>query len=261
MRNAPIIIKKISGHGGHNGGAWKVAYADFVTAMMALFIVLWLLNSSKQCRWPWGEISGIRRVIPNRWEARCAAPGRTWDLKKDMSKIKEALLNQIKSLPDFEKLKSHIDMTITDEGLRIELTEGEKGDVLRVGQRRAKPQRQGVSAFPADEVGKLPNHVSIEGHTDSKPYSGRTDRLQQLGAFCRSRQRGPQAIMQSSGLQQQQVSQVRGFADQRPRPNSSPDDPANRRISLIVEYLSKEVPAGEKSNAPQGGIVVKTAEP
>ncbi len=261
MRNAPIIIKKISGHGGHNGGAWKVAYADFVTAMMALFIVLWLLNSSKQVQVAVGgyfrDPSGNSKQVGS----TLRGAGENLDLKKeDMSKIKEALLNQIKSLPDFEKLKSHIDMTITDEGLRIELTEGEKGTFFELGSAVPSPSGKEFLLSLADEVGKLPNHVSIEGHTDSKPYSGGLTGYSNWELSV-DRANAARKIMQSSGLQQQQVSQVRGFADQRPRPNSSPDDPANRRISLIVEYLSKEVPAGEKSNAPQGGIVVKTAEP
>jgi chemotaxis protein MotB len=120
--NGPIIIKKVSGHTGHHGGAWKVAYADFVTAMMALFIVLWLMNSSKQVQEAVGgyfkDPSGSSKQVGSTMRGA----GENLDLRKeDMNKIKEALLKQVESLPDFEKLKKHIDMTITSEGLRIEL--------------------------------------------------------------------------------------------------------------------------------------------
>jgi chemotaxis protein MotB len=155
-----------------------------------------------------------------------------------MKKIKEALAKQIKTLPDFEKLKNHIDMTITSEGLRIELTEGEKGTFFELGNALPSPSGKELLVALAKEVGKLPNNVSIEGHTDSMPYSGG---LTGYSNWELSVDRGNAArrIMESSGLQTEQVSQVRGFADRRPRMNQSRDDPSNRRISLIVEYLNK----------------------
>jgi chemotaxis protein MotB len=245
--NGPIIIKKISGHGGHHGGAWKVAYADFVTAMMALFIVLWLLNSSKQVQEAVGgyfkDPSGNSKMVGSTMRGS----GQNLDLRKeDMKKIKEALEKQIKTLPDFEKLKSHIDMTITAEGLRIELTEGEKGTFFELGSAVPSPSGKELLKALAQEVGILPNQVSIEGHTDSKPYSGG---LSGYSNWELSVDRGNAArrIMQSSGLQTKQIAQVRGFADQRPRDHNSPDDPANRRISLIVQYLSKGSAAEDNS--------------
>src|SRR5512133_23066 len=109
--NILIIVKKKGGHGGHHGGAWKVAYADFVTAMMALFIVLWLLNSSKQVQEAVGgyfkDPTGNSKMVGSNMRGA----GQKLDLhKEDMKKIKEALESQIRALPDFEKLKSHIDM-------------------------------------------------------------------------------------------------------------------------------------------------------
>jgi len=246
LPSAPIIIKKVSGHGGHNGGAWKVAYADFVTAMMALFIVLWLMNSSKQVQEAVGgyfkDPSGNSKMVGSTMRGA----GQNLELRKeDMSKIKDALLKQIKSLPDFEKLKSHIDMTITAEGLRIELTEGERGTFFESGSAVPSPSGKGLLIALAQEVGRLPNHVSIEGHTDSKPYSGGLTGYSNWELSV-DRANMARKIMQNSGLQEHQVSQVRGFADQRPRANDRSDDPANRRISLIVEYVNKEAATGEK---------------
>lgn len=245
MPNGPIIIKKVSGHGGHHGGAWKVAYADFVTAMMALFIVLWLLNSSKQVQEAVGgyfkDPSGNSKLVGSTMRGA----GQNLDLRKeDMSKIKDVLQKQIKSLPDFEKLKSHIDMTITSEGLRIELTEGERGTFFELGSASPSASGRELLVALAQEVGKLSNQVSIEGHTDSKPYSGGLTGYSNWELSV-DRANAARRIMQSSGLAAEQVSQVRGFADQHPRDKCTPDDPANRRISLIVEYLSKDASAGK----------------
>jgi chemotaxis protein MotB len=101
----------------------------------------------------------------------------------------------------------------------------------------------------AQEVGKLSNHVSVEGHTDSKPYSGGLSGYSNWELSV-DRANAARRIMQSSGLTEQQVSQVRGFADQHPRAGNSPDDPANRRISLIVEYLPTDAPPGTVPEAP-----------
>ena len=117
-----IILKKKGGHGGHHGGAWKVAYADFVTAMMSLFIVLWLLSSSK----PIQEAVGGYFRDPSGTAAKKgsinAGAGENFILTKDdMPKLKDQLEQKIREMNDFEKLKSHVEMTVTSEGLRIEL--------------------------------------------------------------------------------------------------------------------------------------------
>jgi chemotaxis protein MotB len=259
VANAPIIIKKKSGHGGHHGGAWKVAYADFVTAMMALFIVLWLLNSSKQVQEAVGgyfkDPSGNSKMVGSTMRGA----GQNLDLRKDdMKKIKEALEKQVKSLPDFEKLKQHINMTITAEGLRIELTESESGTFFELGSPVPSPTGIEMLKALAQEVGKLPNQVSVEGHTDSRPYSGGLSGYSNWELSV-DRANAARKIMQNSGIKEQQVSQVRGFADQRPRAKCSPDDPANRRISLIVEYLTRD--AHNESEAQGEAVESPNANP
>lgn len=249
MPDRPIIIKKISGHGGHHGGAWKVAYADFVTAMMAFFIVLWLLNASKQVQEAVGGYFKDPTGTSKKVGSSMQGSGQNLDLRKeDMKKIKEALEKKVKALPDFEKLKNHIEMTITSEGLRIELTEGDKGTFFELGSPVPSASGKELLVALAKELGKLPNQLSIEGHTDSKPYSGDLSGYSNWELSV-DRANAARKIMQSSGLQQKQVSQVRGFADQRPRDKSTADDPANRRISLIVQYRdqAKLDEAAEKS--------------
>src|ERR1700678_3365881 len=132
----PIIIKKVTGHGGHHGGPWKVAYADFVTAMMALFIVLWLMNSSKPVQ---EAVGGYFRDPRGMAQKKGTAMGGVGDAaplvkKEDMTKLKEDLLKAMEKLADFDKLKKQIDMTITPEGLRIELIEDPKGTFFENGK-------------------------------------------------------------------------------------------------------------------------------
>ena len=234
-----IIVRKQAAHAGHHGGAWKVAYADFVTAMMALFIVLWLLNSSKQVQEAVGgyfkDPSGTSKKVGT----NLVGSGENFSLSKDnMPKLKEELQKSIRQMSDFEKFKNQIEITITSEGLRIELLESETGTFFDSG--RPKPNKQGkeLLSMLAGELGKLPNRISIEGHTDSKPYAGVRD----YGNWELSADRANAArrLMQQAGVGQGQVSQVRGFADQSLRKKDSPLDPSNRRITLIVQYIVKD---------------------
>jgi chemotaxis protein MotB len=169
-----IIIKKKSAHGGHHGGAWKVAYADFVTAMMALFIVLWLLNTSKPVR---EAIAGYFRD-PAGTEGKLGTssegPGaQVVVAKDDMAKLKDELEKAISHMPDFNKLKDQIEIKVTAEGLRIELLESATRTFFDLGSPNPNQNGKELLNLLAGELGKLPNKISIEGHTDSKPYSGK----------------------------------------------------------------------------------------
>ena len=231
-----VIIKKKSGHGGHHGGAWKVAYADFVTAMMALFIVLWLMNASKQVQEAVGgyfkDPRGLAKVVGTNKNGT----GEFVALKKeDMQKLKDELLRSIHHLDPLDKLKNQIEITITQEGLRIELMESAKGTFFELGSAKPTPALIELLKVLSQELGKLPNNISIEGHTDSKPYSG--ERNYDNWDLSSDRANEARRIMQANGIHLGQVSQVRGFADQRLRLPKLPDDPSNRRISLIVQYL------------------------
>jgi len=168
-----IIIKKKGGHGGHHGGAWKVAYADFVTAMMALFIVLWLLNSSPKVQLAVGGYFRDPSGTAAKVGTSLAGTGENLQLsKQDMGKLKEELQKSIQKMNNLDKLKKNIEMTVTAEGLRIELLESEKGTFFDSGSSKLNQSGQELVTLLAAELGKVPNHVSIEGHTDSKPYAG-----------------------------------------------------------------------------------------
>src|SRR5580692_10281858 len=233
-----IILKKKGGHGGHHGGAWKVAYADFVTAMMALFIVLWLLNSSKQVQEAVGGYFKDPTGTSKKVGSNMQGPGENFILTRDnMPQLKEQLQKAMKQMTDFEKLKSHIEMTVTAEGLRIELSESESGTFFDSGSAQLKPDGAELLVTLAQELGNLPNKLSIEGHTDSQPYSpSATYGNWELSA---DRANAARRVMQANGIRADQVTQVRGFADQRLRKPVAPLDPANRRISVIVQYILK----------------------
>jgi chemotaxis protein MotB len=130
-----IIIKKKGGHAGHHGGAWKVAYADFVTAMMALFIVLWLLNSSKQVQEAVGGYFKDPTGTSKKVGSNMVGTGENFIVTKDnMPKLKDQLQKAMQQMSDFDKLKSHIEMTVTTEGLRIELSESASGTFFDSGR-------------------------------------------------------------------------------------------------------------------------------
>ena len=234
-----IIIKKKGGHGGHHGGAWKVAYADFVTAMMALFIVLWLLNSSQKVQKAVGgyfrDPSGNADLAGSDMQG----VGENFVITKDnMDQIKDQLEKTIREVPDFEKLKNNIDMTVTNEGLRIELTESATGTFFDSGSTKISVDGGGLLSALAGELGKLPNTIAMEGHTDSKPYSAASTYTN--WELSSDRANAARRLMLLHGIRTDQVTQVRGFADQRLRKKDAPLDPSNRRISLIVQYLPKK---------------------
>jgi chemotaxis protein MotB len=236
----PIIIKKKAGHGGHHGGAWKVAYADFVTAMMALFIVLWLMNSSKPIQEAVGGYFRDPKGVAQKKGTASGGAGEGAPVKKkeDMAKLKEDLLKVMEQLADFEKLKKQIAMTVTPEGLKIEMMEKPNGTFFENGKSQPTPSLQELLKVLSVEAGKLPNPVSIEGHTDSKPFSD----SETYGNWELSTDRANAArrIMQNSGLRPNQIVQVRGYADQDLRDPVHPADASNRRVTLIIQYVKTE---------------------
>jgi chemotaxis protein MotB len=232
----PIIIKKkVVGHGGSHGGAWKVAYADFVTAMMALFIVLWLLSSSEKVRQAVGgyfrDPSGRGKNVGTNMDGS----GRDMNvLKDDMSGLKEKLQSMIKLVPHFQKLQGNVELTITEEGLRIDLIEDSKGIFFESGKPQPSAIGKELLAALAKELGRLPNRILIEGHTDAQKYSG--SEVYSNWELSADRANEARRLMETSGLLPDQVAQIRGYADQDLRNKQNPEDPSNRRVSLIVRY-------------------------
>src|SRR6185312_986142 len=237
MEQAPIIvIKRKKQVHGHHGGAWKVAYADFVTAMMALFIVLWLLSSSEQVQKAVGgyfsEPTGAGKQVGNGLRG-VGGESLTIASKTDMSKLKDKLDQAVKQTAPFQKIKEHVMMTVTGEGLRVELTEGEQaGFFFQSGSPDPSGVGKDLLSTLAQEIGKLPNTVIIEGHTDNKALARKDYSNWELST---DRANSARRWMEQNGMRPDQVIQVRGYADQKPRDSKSADDPSNRRITVIIQ--------------------------
>lgn len=230
-----IIIKKKVNHGGHHGGAWKVAYADFVTAMMALFIVLWLLNSSVQVRKAISAYFQDPSGSGSHSGSASTGTGETVSVNKDnMTDLKEKLEQAMKKSPEFDKLKNYVQMSVTGEGLRVEMIESESGIFFESGSGKPNASGQDLIIRLGEELKKLPNDLMIEGHTDAKPFSRGGDYSN--WELSTDRANAARRLMEANGLPHGRVVQVRGFGDQNLHDKDNPEAASNRRISVIVRY-------------------------
>ncbi len=284
-KEQPIIIKKVKkgGHGGHHGGAWKVAYADFVTAMMAFFIVMWILASSEQVKQQvaayfqdpgaFNFLTGKRTIPidlqlqpePGKGEGEGkgksdqvfisfdnkngdTVKGATYikaikdsiDAAKKVEDIGNTLKKEVQRLlaerPELENILSSTNLEMTTEGLRIELIESSESLFFEVGSSKLKKEALELLTKLATEIGKLPNNVEVEGHTDSRAYSGKN--LYTNWELSADRANSARRILESKGLWEGQVVKVTGFADRKLRNPENPFDVTNRRISILIKQMS-----------------------
>jgi chemotaxis protein MotB len=261
-KSGPIIIvrKKVAGHDDEHGGAWKVAYADFVTAMMALFIVLWLLSASEKVQKAVGGYFQDPTGAGRQTGSTNAGVGETLTLNKtELEKLKDKLEEILRQVPALQNMQNQIKMTITNEGLRIDLLETQRGFFFETGNPKPTEAGRELLKVLATELSHLANKVAIEGHTDSTPY-GRADYSNwELSA---DRANAARRILEESGLGDGRISQVRGFADQRLLTKNDPTSPSNRRISIIVrnQGLDQQEQALAGSETPKPGEAPKPAE-
>jgi chemotaxis protein MotB len=284
-KEEPIIIKKKKGHGGHghHGGAWKVAYADFVTAMMAFFIVMWILASSQEVKQSissyfndpgafnfvtgertipidlglqpkqgkggeGGDKDGQKLVISFseelrdsvvqqlREKAKIDSTKAAEQVKKTGEELQNRLNNLLNKRPDLHDILTSIKIEITNEGLRIELIESSESVFFKIGSATLKSEAIELLQGLAREVGKLPNNVEIEGHTDGRAYSGKNDYTNwELSA---DRANSARRILEKTGFWEGQVTKVTGYGDRKLRNPSNPFDFSNRRISILIKQLS-----------------------
>ncbi len=241
---APIIvIKKKSAHHGHHGGAWKVAYADFVTALMALFIVLWLMNQSQQMRKAVAGYFNDPRGTGGLLGTEMSGSGpdvQTDENRRQLEQLKERLEKEIESKKELQKLSNQIEITITPEGLRIELVEGKNGTFFESGSAQLSANGQELLALLAAELRTLPNKLLIEGHTDAARYS--SDSAYSNWELSADRANAARRLLQQNGVRADQVTQIRGYADQMLRVKNNPYDPSNRRITILVKNAPNGTP-------------------
>jgi chemotaxis protein MotB len=241
-RRPIVVIKKKVVGGGHHGGAWKVAYADFVTALVALFIVLWLMNSTPQIKKAVGGYFSDPRGQANETGTDKLGAGSNISIDKSTvealkAKIEKAILQQ----RNLQMLSKQVEITVTGEGLRMELIEGKGGTFYDSGSPQLNGNGTELLKLIAAQLQGLPNKVTIEGHTDAQPYSGANGYTNwELSA---DRANAARRVLQEDGLEASRVSEVRGFADQMPRAGANPMDPSNRRIALVVKWV--ELPGAD----------------
>ncbi len=262
-QNKPvIIIKKKSGHGGHHGGAWKVAYADFVTAMMSLFIVLWLMNTTPKIR---KAVAGyFNNPRSDSHETGTDQSGSSANLpvtEKNVQDLKKRLQEAVRRMNDLKALQKQITITITPEGLRIDLLETKDGAFFDTGSAKLNQRGTELLTMLAQQLGTIPNRIEIEGHTDAQPYAN-PDGYDNWD-LSTDRANAARRVMQANGLRKNQVSEVRGYGDEDLRVPSNPLDPSNRRVTLIVQYLSvkpSDETAGGASPPGEAGSAAGAAE-
>jgi chemotaxis protein MotB len=246
-----IVKKKKHGHGGHHGGAWKVAYADFVTAMMAFFLVMWLVSQKAEVR---AAVAGYFRD-PGAFQSDSSrglftggrpgaeaggtppiaqSPIRDLDdaERQKLSAAAEHIRQQLMRSPQFANLRDQIEIRVTAEGLRIELVEKNGSSFFDNGSAVLRGESEQILSLIAHELTSLPNDLVVEGHTDSRPYVNGHD----YGNWELSSDRANAArrVMERTGLHSGQVRAVRGFADTELRFAHDPLDPRNRRVSILV---------------------------
>jgi chemotaxis protein MotB len=248
----PQIIKKIKkSHGGH-GGAWKVAYADFVTAMMALFIVLWVMSqsakvqkmvanyfknpigfSNKSASLLNGDNLSVLKV-DNKSDQQSAVQAhvREMEMLKEMG---ERLLGELSKDPTFKNITNQIKIEFVNEGLRIEIVESAKEFFFEIGTAKLTPQADLLLRKIGDQLAKLPNKITIEGHTDARPYSNDGKGYTNFELSADRANAARRALIESS-LKDSQIFSVKGYADRVLRDKSDPYNFVNRRISIIVKY-------------------------
>ncbi len=239
-----IIRKKISS-GRHHGGAWKVAYADFVTAMMALFIVLWINGQSSLIKAhvseyfidPVGYNQKVKTGVSPVQVVSDTSAGAKLNLDDEkalFAKLAERIKKDLNNKIQVDKLKNQITIEIVKEGLRIELLESRDAFFFDIGTAKLKPDAEEILSVLGAAIGQLPNHLIIEGHTDSRPYP-LTDGYTNF-ELSADRANAARRILIKKGVDTEHIDQVRGYANKMLRNSSDPYDVTNRRISIIVKF-------------------------
>jgi chemotaxis protein MotB len=261
-----VVVKKKHGLGGHHGGAWKVAYADFVTTMMALFIVLWIIGQNDNVKKAIAEyfrnpgafsstsratpVEGGAGLLPGEPREARESQAATSEAVREVREREEAALREaaakieklIEEGGEFAALRDQLRIELTDEGLRIEMMEQADRPFFHVGSavpmHPLKPLLESLQRI----LGVLPNHITIEGHTDARQYTERKNYSN--WELSGDRANSARRIMEGDGLPAGRIDRIVGHADRLLR---VPDDPlhaSNRRISLLVRREAAARAAG-----------------
>lgn len=279
MDKQPIIIKKVKkGHAGAHGGAWKVAYADFVTAMMAFFLLMWLLNMTSDEKKiklalyfqefsifekggapvetsPVGEPSVIPPILNKQTTGEASKNKVSGDEAGDASAKKqpapeekppeeevtdnnvymdkEQLKTELTAVIEkrLNELKDQVIVETFDKGVRVQLIDKQGNPLFAIGSSQPTAEAKKALRVLADSLKDLPNRIAIEGHTDSLAYAGTHYTNWELST---DRASAARKELEAAGLDSNRLVKVAGYAATIPLVKDKPDDPRNRRISILI---------------------------
>ena len=246
-----IIVKKIKKGGGHHGGSWKVAYADFVTAMMAFFLVMWIVGMDSDVKdlveGYFNNPVGFRQAFGagidpvSQGENPIASELQRMPLfirqmeERRFNAVRDDILEGLEGLSGVEDFGSQIEVVVTPDGLRIELREGRSGETFfTFGSDAVKPAAIEALRVVSTNVAELPNPLVIEGHTDAASYGTPSYTNWELSV---DRANAARRILVDAGLSPGRVQEVRGHADRDPLVPDNVLDPSNRRVTILIPYL------------------------
>ncbi|PJA95437.1 MAG: chemotaxis protein MotB [Ignavibacteriales bacterium CG_4_9_14_3_um_filter_34_10] len=250
----PIIFKKVKKGGeGHHGGAWKVAYADFVTAMMALFIVLWVLNQSEDVKKavsnyfkdPTGYSQYGKNIIigqssgfmPKKGTDLHTGKGKSKEeQKKKFEEMKEQIKKELSKNKVFTDIENKIKFEIVNEGLRIEMLETEDNFFFDIGSSRLNIKAIEVLKKIAKQISSLPNLIVVEGHTDARPFAAGNESYTNY-ELSADRANSARRVLIENNISTDKIDEIRGYADKRLRDSENPFSLVNRRISIVLKYM------------------------
>lgn len=275
----PIIIKKIKkSHGGHHGGAWKIAFADFVTAMMAFFLLMWLIASlnkaqkaglSEYFKQPIkmsltsGQSMGNRQVDikgggkdisaqdgqvsannkplqqKNQSASDQIVAGQSEEMKQ-LQQLKTNIMLAMNKDPSLAGMQNQLLMDIVHNGLRIQLIDNQKQPMFEVGSDTMDPKMLELLQKIAKLLNTMPNKITIQGHTDAHPYHNPEELDFTNWELSAERANAARRALISAGLLPERVLRVSGYADTMLLNKADPYDPMNRRISIIVMKKNME---------------------
>ncbi|NVM86758.1 flagellar motor protein MotB [Variovorax sp. SG517] len=280
-----VIFKHVhkGKHGGAHGGGWKIAYADFMTAMMAFFLVMWLLSISspkqregiaEHFRMPLrvalngGDKSSLSAsMIPGggadpmhaEGEVRFAEANSQEDADASrLAEMKKKLDDLIEKSPVFQQFRSQILIDITTEGLRLQIVDTENRPMFELASARVVPHMRAILRELAPALNGLPNKITLSGHTDAIVYTN--DRSYGNWELSSDRANASRRELVAGGMTEGKVLRVIGLADSMHLDKADPRNPINRRISIILlNHRTQERIERENSTEPVGMRIGKAA--
>ncbi|REG50306.1 chemotaxis protein MotB [Paraburkholderia sp. BL6669N2] len=276
---APVIVrrsKRAADHGGNHGGAWKIAYADFVTAMMAFFLLMWLLGSTSKfdkqgiedyfntplssllggnegtaaarpsvVQGGGRDISDTTPAVGRKSQAEptppsAATPSVAPSDAARLEQLKAKLSALIEQSPTLKAFKDQIRISLTNEGLRIEIVDSQNRPMFPSGSSKLQPYAVTILTQIGAALNDVDNRVSIAGHTDAVPYTAGPEGYSNW-ELSSERANAARRALVAGGMHGEKLLQVRGLADVLPLNSHVTDEPTNRRISILVLNKAAEL--------------------